>query len=667
MNADREEISRIEGMIDNASSEEEKVKSIATLAWMIKYSDPARAVKLADNAIEISQRMGIETNLPKCYLSKAMGLLHMSYFTDSEKACLSGLESYRKLNNPAGIRHALNVMGSIYFRWGKFADALENYLESLRIHLKLSKTPDPGILSNIGAVYLQLGDTDRALECYTQVKKMADKMDGPADLKAAAFINMGEIYTRMRMFDDALECLIAGNEVCIENDMKQAIAATTDSIGTVLAELGRYDEAMESFNKSLTIFKSLEDIKGEALVLSNIGKCSLAEGSGRAMEYYLESLKRFRILKDSQGISEALIGISLVMLELGRNDAALEKLNEALEVAEKKGLKPQLSEIHKSLSSILERDGIYDQAFKHLKLYHEIENTLHSERAANSLRSLRVIHQVEKARKEAITYILQNIELQENKDKLEEMVKSRAEVLSTDDIVDTLSEIEKQDTAEIAEDYELKLLTDRVIVLVQNLDEIMSAAINGTEDVLQNSTLSESVRNKLHQATDLIRDGFPLVKQLLSLCRATGGRSNPPDESIDPSLKDIIKEAPTLDIKILILEDESDIAEQLITTLEAYGYPVIVSSSLASARTVIKAGMDDLGCIFVDLMLPDGDGMDLIKEIRTIRPNFPILAGSGYPVSKRDLEYLNENGISFIQKPYKIDNLMLKLSTVLPL
>ncbi len=177
VNQNDNETSLLEKKVKQASTDAEKAIAIADLAWKIKYSDPARAIELGDQAIELSQSINLETNLPKCYLSKAMGLLQMSRFKDAEKSGQMGLSSYSKLDNQAGIRHALNVIGSIYFRWGKYDSALENYLKSLDIHMQLNSTPDPGILSNIGAVYLQLGDTDRALECFTQVKKMADKVE----------------------------------------------------------------------------------------------------------------------------------------------------------------------------------------------------------------------------------------------------------------------------------------------------------------------------------------------------------------------------------------------------------------------------------------------------------------------------------------------------------
>ena len=658
----------LEKKVEQASNDSEKARAIADLAWSIKYSDPARAVELGDQAIELSLSTDLQTNLPKCYLSKAMGLLHMSRFKAAEKSAQMGLSSYKELDNQAGVRHALNVIGSVYFRWGKYSSALEHYLESLEIHAKLSDTPDPGILSNIGAVYLQLGDTDRALDCYTQVKILTDKVDGPADLKAATCINMGSIYSRLSMYDDALEYLKEGYEICVENDMKQAIATTTDNIGTAMMELGRYDEAMKNFREAKRSFRSFDDLKGEALVLLNMGKCCLEEGSGKAMEFYLDSLKRFRSLRDNQGIAEALIGVSQVMIDLGRNDVALDKLGEAYEIAEKDGLKTQLSEIHRNLASILEREGKFDTAFEHLKLYHEVENYLRSERVANRLRSLRVIHHVEQAREEVTKYILQNIELEKDKEKLEKILMSRDKESEQDTTQQEISpEVGRQQERGIDEEPEHQMFVDHVSRIASDLNDVLTFALEHAEQALGDMTLSEKTAKHLNLAIDSIRDSIPLAMQIAHL----SGSEDDDAEVSEIAPVDALKNEPVskyrVGSEVLVVEDDPAVAEQLVIGLEEYGYTVISSSSLMKAKEIINKSLEDIGCIIIDIVLDDGSGIDLIREVHERKPLLPILAGSSYPLSKGDQDYLKKDGISLVQKPYKIDSILLKLSTILPL
>jgi tetratricopeptide (TPR) repeat protein len=651
--------------LEEASDDRERASVLADMAWAIKYADPAKAITLADRGIALSIESAFESSLPKCYMSKAIGLMHMSNFKAAEASARTGLEIYRKLENEAGIRHALNVIGSIYFRWGRYSSALENYVEALRIHEKLNDAPDPGILSNIGAVYLQLGDTEKALECYSSVHDMAEKMDGPADLKTAALINMGEIYGRMGMNEAALENLSMAGEVAQANDMKQAMAAIEDNTGSVMTRLEKFDEAMEHFNLSLSMFRSLEDVKGEALVLCNMGKCARLDGSERAMEFYEESQRIFRSLNDSQGASDTLIGIARVMISQGRREEALGRLAEALEIAGNKGLKPQLSEIHRDLSRIFENSGDHEKALMHIQLHYDTEEQLRSEKAANRLRNLRVVYQVEEARKEAALYRVRNLELEEEKHRLEKMAGIR-DGFSAEDNAAESGEADEPGGSMLDLELELELLLERVHSVAGELVEMLTLAIESSEAVLEDGTLSQANSDRLERAVESIRGAFPLVKHLASV---KGADDEPEGDSLLDGSSVLHYRSLggfSTESEILVVEDDPQVAELLITAFEANGYPVVVASTVKRAGEIISSDIGKIGCVFVDVLLPDGSGIDLLKRIRETGSSIPLLAGSGYPISGKDMEYLKEHRIVFIQKPYNIDALMLNLSTMMP-
>jgi CheY-like chemotaxis protein len=118
--------------------------------------------------------------------------------------------------------------------------------------------------------------------------------------------------------------------------------------------------------------------------------------------------------------------------------------------------------------------------------------------------------------------------------------------------------------------------------------------------------------------------------------------------------------------RILAVEDDPDVAEFLINALEINGYPVIVSSSVSQAREIVLSPEENIGCVFADIQLPDGSGIDLIKAIRKNDQNMPILVGSGFPLSDKNRQFLDENRITFIKKPYHINSLILNFITLLP-
>jgi two-component system response regulator RegX3 len=66
--------------------------------------------------------------------------------------------------------------------------------------------------------------------------------------------------------------------------------------------------------------------------------------------------------------------------------------------------------------------------------------------------------------------------------------------------------------------------------------------------------------------------------------------------------------------RILVVEDESTISEPLAESLEREGFEAEVAATLAGAREAIRRQLPDL--VLLDVMLPDGDGRDLAREIR---------------------------------------------------
>jgi two-component system, OmpR family, KDP operon response regulator KdpE len=74
--------------------------------------------------------------------------------------------------------------------------------------------------------------------------------------------------------------------------------------------------------------------------------------------------------------------------------------------------------------------------------------------------------------------------------------------------------------------------------------------------------------------------------------------------------------------RILVVDDESQILRALRTSLQAAGYEVDVAATAAEALTSAAAHPPD--GVILDLMLPDGSGTDVCRELRRWT-NVPIL------------------------------------------
>ena len=76
-------------------------------------------------------------------------------------------------------------------------------------------------------------------------------------------------------------------------------------------------------------------------------------------------------------------------------------------------------------------------------------------------------------------------------------------------------------------------------------------------------------------------------------------------------------------MKVLILEDDRLISEGLMISMIQEGYEAVATYTVEDAMNIINSG-EDIGFCLLDVMLPDGDGYTVCREIRK-RNNVPVL------------------------------------------
>ena len=79
--------------------------------------------------------------------------------------------------------------------------------------------------------------------------------------------------------------------------------------------------------------------------------------------------------------------------------------------------------------------------------------------------------------------------------------------------------------------------------------------------------------------------------------------------------------------KILIIDDNKEFIAELKDYLE--GYKIVESSTAADALEKIKRP-NDIGLIFLDMRLPDLDGLELLKKIKKVQPDIKVVIVTGY-------------------------------------
>lgn len=116
-------------------------------------------------------------------------------------------------------------------------------------------------------------------------------------------------------------------------------------------------------------------------------------------------------------------------------------------------------------------------------------------------------------------------------------------------------------------------------------------------------------------------------------------------------------------VKILVIEDEKNIANFVKDGLKSEGYAVDVS--LNGEEGFYKAEECDYDLIILDVMLPGMDGIEITKKLRTAGKSVPILILSARDAVEDRVKGLNAGADDYLVKPFSFDELLARVNAKL--
>ena len=113
---------------------------------------------------------------------------------------------------------------------------------------------------------------------------------------------------------------------------------------------------------------------------------------------------------------------------------------------------------------------------------------------------------------------------------------------------------------------------------------------------------------------------------------------------------------------LLIVDDEASLRDFLTIVFEEESCRVETAATLAEAHAALQKREPDL--VLCDLMLPDGSGLDLLREIKSQNPSIAVIMITAHTSTKSAVEALKAGAHDYIAKPFDIDELKDRKSVV---
>jgi tetratricopeptide (TPR) repeat protein len=269
-------------------------------------------------------------------------------------------ERFKELGNRLGAADVLNSIGVISTSMGEFDQAIECFIESIRLRESVQLIPTIALL-NLSWLYSDIGDGERANyyakkglnACMRSHGEFSDVHAYASLATAYALTIMEEIEGAKHYLDDSLERLVStGNE---ENLIRYYFVR-----GLVERQLGDLESVSKTFLRVLRLSEKLDSLRFIVACFLNLAEVEVAMFVEDSKLPHLEKaslfLSRVEQIANEQSYPNVIVEISILKAELlkakGMKDAARQSLSEALEFCKKGSMKTIQKKVQDALNQL---------------------------------------------------------------------------------------------------------------------------------------------------------------------------------------------------------------------------------------------------------------------------------------------------------------------------
>jgi DNA-binding response OmpR family regulator len=115
--------------------------------------------------------------------------------------------------------------------------------------------------------------------------------------------------------------------------------------------------------------------------------------------------------------------------------------------------------------------------------------------------------------------------------------------------------------------------------------------------------------------------------------------------------------------RVLVVEDDAAIREGVVDALRFAGYEPLDAGTFAAGLAL--AARAELDLLLLDLVLPGGDGLDLLGEVRLARPTLPVILVTARGREEDRVRGLELGADDYVVKPFSVKELLARVAAVL--
>ena len=349
----------------------------------VKAGNYSAAQKTLRQALSLSQAAYDPATQADIYTHLSVSAYFLNDFEAALSHAIKGLEASREVGSKLDEAFALHNIGWVYDNFGLHKDALDSFSAELAILEEhgVGGSRKARVLNAVGMGYRRLGNHDRAMTYLESSLALARQL---GDLRSQA--------------------LALGN------------------LGVVREDLNQPEAALDFYEESITLYLRADDPYELARQYTHMGQTLLGLArNGEARSAFTQALVHLQRAPNVSLKIDVLLSLSELAKRQGESGLALERLNNALELADPETAPADAYRVHKALAELFKSRGEAGQALQHFETFHGLQERVRREAEARKTKGLLLQFDVERLEFEREMYRLKHVELARAYAQLEEV------------------------------------------------------------------------------------------------------------------------------------------------------------------------------------------------------------------------------------------------------
>jgi signal transduction histidine kinase/Tfp pilus assembly protein PilF len=516
-------------VLNTTITDSTRVNILNKLGRIYRSKDEAKARAYIGDAIRTGQHINYYSGLTESYNVLAMINEYAGDYKTAKQYYHKAIAISPKAGDELRTARLLDNLGGLFHRMNEYDSANTLFYKSLRIKEKYDDKKGIALsYDQLGVIQTTIGHYPAALRLHLKSLAIKEKLPDNREISGTSYLYIAITYNEIEKYEEAYTYYTKALEIRKGSDRTEELISIYLNRGNVLANLGRYDEALEDNLSALGILKQYSNVAALASCYNSMAYIYKQKNDDKAaMRCYDLALPLARQLNDEYLMATINNSLGELAGKAHQFPVALKYLEEGYQLALHAGILEYLKENYLIRSQVAAAMNDHKQAYAFYKLYGTIKDSLLNETNNRQIAEMKERYEADKkareimllnSRQERQAIIIQKrntqlvafagafllciiiVGLAVNRNNIKQAAKLKIAIADNERIrVQTILETEQQERKRIAKDLHDELGSGISQIVLCN--ELAKKHINGNESL--NKTLHTIDRTVTELAADM--------------------------------------------------------------------------------------------------------------------------------------------------------------------